>query len=104
MRAGDFQFLAELVSRRSGLALTQDRMTLIKARLAPVATRFGFRALGLTTVVDLRSTRELMTNNARHSLTIEARSATYRKVAGSAQCKSSTTRTKGWHRLWKRTI
>lgn len=69
MKAGDFQFLAELVSRRSGLALTQDRMHLIEARLAPVATRFGFRALG-PMLEELRDVPEGLAASVIEALTI----------------------------------
>lgn len=69
MRAGDFQFLAELVRRRSGLELTPDRMHLIEARLAPVATRFGFRALG-PMLEELRDVPEGLAASVIEALTI----------------------------------
>ena len=43
MTEAEFAHLAELVRRRSGLLLTQDKSDLILRRLAPVAERFGFK-------------------------------------------------------------
>jgi chemotaxis protein methyltransferase CheR len=43
MTQAEFAHLAELVRRRSGLLLTQDKSDLILRRLAPVAERFGFK-------------------------------------------------------------
>jgi chemotaxis protein methyltransferase CheR len=40
-----FANLADLVRRRSGLALTPDKVALVKDRLAPVARLFGFRSV-----------------------------------------------------------
>jgi chemotaxis protein methyltransferase CheR len=42
--ASDFTFLADLVRRRSGLVLTENKIPLIATRLIPVARRFGFRS------------------------------------------------------------
>jgi chemotaxis protein methyltransferase CheR len=39
----DFAFLAELLRRRSGLLLTQQKAHLVESRLAPVMSRFGFK-------------------------------------------------------------
>lgn len=39
MNAEDFRFLADLLRRRSGLALTPDKSYLLESRLAPVARR-----------------------------------------------------------------
>lgn len=46
MTAEDFQFLARLVRRRGGLALTDGRGAALEWQLAPVMRRFGFRDLG----------------------------------------------------------
>ena len=43
MNESDFAFLADLLKRRSGLALTPDKAALVESRLLPVARRFGFR-------------------------------------------------------------
>jgi chemotaxis protein methyltransferase CheR len=48
MNAEDFRFLADLLRRRSGLALTPDKSYLIESRLAPVA-----RKLDLSDVPEL---------------------------------------------------
>ena len=42
--ARDFAKLADLLRRRSGLLLTQDKIALAKSRLAPVVRRFGFKS------------------------------------------------------------
>jgi chemotaxis protein methyltransferase CheR len=43
MNQKDFAFLAELLRRRSGLLLTQQKAHLVEGRLAPVMRRFGFK-------------------------------------------------------------
>ena len=43
MAPDDFQFLARLLRRRSGLALSMDKVALTNGRLAPVVRRFGFK-------------------------------------------------------------
>ena len=43
MNQKDFAYLAELLHRRSGLVLTQQKAHLVESRLAPVLSRFGFR-------------------------------------------------------------
>jgi chemotaxis protein methyltransferase CheR len=39
----EFSYLADLVRRRSGLVLTPDKIGLAEGKLAPIASRFGFR-------------------------------------------------------------
>ena len=43
MNQKDFAYLAELLRRRSGLLLTQQKAHLVEGRLAPVMRRFGFK-------------------------------------------------------------
>jgi chemotaxis protein methyltransferase CheR len=43
MNQKDFAYLAELLHRRSGLLLTQQKAQLVEGRLAPVMSRFGFK-------------------------------------------------------------
>lgn len=43
MTPADFANLADLLYRRSGIALTPDKKALAKNRLTPIAQRFGFR-------------------------------------------------------------
>ena len=43
MNLKDFAYLAELLRRRSGLLLTQQKAHLVEGRLAPVMRRFGFK-------------------------------------------------------------
>jgi chemotaxis protein methyltransferase CheR len=42
----NFAFLAEVLRRRSGLVLTQQKAQLVESRLAPVMSRFGFKESG----------------------------------------------------------
>ena len=46
MNQKDFAYLAELLHRRSGLVLTQQKTHLVEGRLAPVMSRFGFKESG----------------------------------------------------------
>jgi chemotaxis protein methyltransferase CheR len=48
MQPADFQFLSDLLKKRSGLALTEDKAYLIESRLTPIA-----RAQGLADVTQL---------------------------------------------------
>jgi chemotaxis protein methyltransferase CheR len=48
MQPADFQFLSDLIKKRSGLALTEDKSYLIESRLTPIA-----RALGLADITQL---------------------------------------------------
>jgi chemotaxis protein methyltransferase CheR len=48
VRPEDFDFIAQLVRKRSGLVLSKDKVYLVESRLAPVARRHG-----LATVDDL---------------------------------------------------
>jgi chemotaxis protein methyltransferase CheR len=41
-----FALLADLVRRRSGLALPSGKLALVNSKLGPIATRFGFRKVG----------------------------------------------------------
>ena len=55
MRPEDFDYIADLVKKRSGLVLTRDKVYLVESRLAPVARRHG-----LASVDDLA--RKIRTN------------------------------------------
>ena len=46
MTQEQFAKLSDLLFRRSGLLLTQDKKTLARSRLKPIAQRFGFRDVG----------------------------------------------------------
>ncbi|HUO97476.1 MAG TPA: protein-glutamate O-methyltransferase CheR [Rhizomicrobium sp.] len=46
MNLQDFQYLQEILRRRSGLALTDKKMHLVEGRLTPVMRRFGFKDVG----------------------------------------------------------
>ena len=43
MNRKDFAYLAEMLRRRSGLVLTQQKAHLVESRLTPVMRRFGFK-------------------------------------------------------------
>jgi chemotaxis protein methyltransferase CheR len=71
MNPGDFQFLADLLRKRSGLVLTEDKAYLIENRLMPIARKVALE--GLTELVQvlragkdegiLRDVVEAMTTN-----------------------------------------
>ena len=52
----EFDFIVETLKARSGLALTDDRMSMVVGRLVPVARHFGFRNLH-ELVAELRAGR-----------------------------------------------
>ncbi len=41
MKSSDFNYLSELLKKRSGLALTEDKIYLIESRLLPIAKQLG---------------------------------------------------------------
>jgi len=43
MNQSDFAYLADILRRRSGLVLPQQKIHLVESRLAPVMRRFGFK-------------------------------------------------------------
>jgi chemotaxis protein methyltransferase CheR len=45
VRPEDFDYIAQLVKKRSGLVLTKDKVYLVESRLAPVARRHGLTAV-----------------------------------------------------------
>ena len=45
MRPDDFDYIAQLVRKRSGLVLSKDKVYLVESRLAPVARRHGLAAV-----------------------------------------------------------
>ncbi|HEX3486916.1 MAG TPA: protein-glutamate O-methyltransferase CheR [Micropepsaceae bacterium] len=69
MRWEDFQFLAELLKRKSGLSLTQSRAGLILSRLHPVAERHGFGSVA-ELVEDLRYGNEALAHAVMEAMTI----------------------------------
>ena len=70
MAPDDFQFLARLLQRRSGLALGEGRRTLMEGRLLAVSRRFGFKDVaGL--VGDLRLGRESLAEAVVEAMTVQ---------------------------------
>ena len=45
MKPGDFEFLIQLINKRSGLVLTKDKAYLLESRLMPVARKRGMKGL-----------------------------------------------------------
>jgi chemotaxis protein methyltransferase CheR len=68
MAPDDFQFLARLLRRRSGLALGMDKIALTQGRLAPVVRRFGFKDVA-DLVTDLRHGRESLAEAVTEAMT-----------------------------------
>jgi chemotaxis protein methyltransferase CheR len=65
----DFQFLARLLRRRSGLFLIPEKAELVERRLLPVMRRFGFRSIsGL--VAELRHGREPLAAAVTEAVTV----------------------------------
>ncbi|HXJ01319.1 MAG TPA: protein-glutamate O-methyltransferase CheR [Micropepsaceae bacterium] len=70
MRREDFQFLAELLKRKSGLSLTRDRAALILSRLKPVAERHGFADVDRL-IAELRHGDESLSRAVVEAMTIQ---------------------------------
>ena len=70
MAPEDFQFLARLLRRRSGLSLGEDKRTLMERRLEPVARRFGFPDVG-ELVADLRLGRQSLAEAVTEAMTFQ---------------------------------
>ncbi|HEY2007914.1 MAG TPA: protein-glutamate O-methyltransferase CheR [Rhizomicrobium sp.] len=65
----DFQFLARLLRRRSGLSLTLDKRALLMRRLEPVMRRFDFKDIG-SLIVELRAGREALAEAVTETMTV----------------------------------
>jgi chemotaxis protein methyltransferase CheR len=68
VNAADFSFLSDLVRRRSGLVLTQNKIPLANTRLLPVARRFGFKKVDAL-LRELRYGREPLARAVTEALT-----------------------------------
>lgn len=68
MRGSDFQFLAELLKRASGLSLTSERAELIETRLDPVVEHHGFSSVS-DLVRELRRNNETLTRAVVEAIT-----------------------------------
>ncbi|NBX04047.1 MAG: protein-glutamate O-methyltransferase CheR [Alphaproteobacteria bacterium] len=61
MRPDEFQFLADMLKKRSGLTLTEDKLYLIESRLLPIARAQGVPDISaLCNVLRTRSTEALL--------------------------------------------
>jgi chemotaxis protein methyltransferase CheR len=69
MAPDDFQFLARLLRRRSGLSLTPDKRALIERRLAPVVRRFHFKNAAAL-ICELRLGREALAAAVTEAMTV----------------------------------
>jgi chemotaxis protein methyltransferase CheR len=69
MAPEDFQFLARLLRRRSGLLLTLDKRALLARRLEPVMRRFDFKDMG-SLIVELRAGREALAEAVTEAMTV----------------------------------
>ena len=69
MAPEDFQFLARLLCRRSGLSLTLDKRALLMRRLEPVMRRFDFKDVG-SLIVELRAGREALAEAIAEAMTV----------------------------------
>lgn len=68
MQQDDVAYLAQMLRRRSGLALIQPRPQIIENRLAPVMRRFGFRDLH-SLVGELRHGRDALARAVTEAMT-----------------------------------
>ena len=69
MAPEDFQFLARLLRRRSGLLLTLDKRALLARRLEPVMRRFDFKDMS-SLIVELRAGREALAEAVTEAMTV----------------------------------
>jgi len=69
MAPEDFQFLARLLRRRSGLSLTLDKRALVARRLAPVMRRFDFKDVS-SLIDELRAGREALAEAVTEAMTV----------------------------------
>ena len=69
MAPEDFQFLARLLRRRSGLSLTLDKGALMTRRLAPVMRRFDFKDVA-SLVEELRAGREALAEAVTEAMAV----------------------------------
>lgn len=69
MAPENFQFLARLLRRRSGLSLTLDKRSLLARRLEPVMRRFDFKDVE-SLIVELRAGREALAEAVTEAMTV----------------------------------
>lgn len=63
-----FALLADVVRRRSGLALPPNKMSLVRSKLAPVSARFGFKSMS-TMLAELEDEPEELARAVTEALT-----------------------------------
>ncbi|HEX4178942.1 MAG TPA: hypothetical protein VHY57_10910, partial [Rhizomicrobium sp.] len=69
MAPEDFQFLARLLRRRSGLSLTLDKRALLARRLEPVMRRFDFKDVE-SLIAELHAGREALAEAVTEAMTV----------------------------------
>jgi len=67
MRPDEFQFFADILKKRSGLTLTEDKVYLIESRLLPIARMQGMADISqLCTMLRTRPTEDLLVDHGSH--------------------------------------
>lgn len=69
MKPHDFEFLSNLLKRRSGLALTPDKVYLLESRLTPLARRSGLEGLEALVAELRRSNSENLIRDVTEAMT-----------------------------------
>jgi len=69
MKPQDFEFLSNLLKRRSGLALTPDKVYLLESRLTPLARRSGLEGLDALVEELRRSNSESLVRDVTEAMT-----------------------------------
>ncbi len=69
MNGKDFAYLADMLRRRSGLLLTQEKSHLVESRLSPVMRRFGFKDI-TALLRELRHGHEALASAVTEAMTI----------------------------------
>jgi len=69
MNSKDFAYLSDILRRRSGLLLKQEKAHLVEGRLAPVMRRFGFKDIA-SMMRELRHGHESLASAVTEAMTI----------------------------------
>jgi chemotaxis protein methyltransferase CheR len=69
MRPEDFQFISQMIKRRSGLILNQDKLYLLESRLMPVVRKRGMKGLEHLIAVLRTNREEALARDATEAMT-----------------------------------
>ncbi|MGA7711684.1 MAG: CheR family methyltransferase [Rhizomicrobium sp.] len=69
MNSKDFLYLADILHRRSGMVLTQQKSHLVESRLTPVVRRFGFKD-SASMLCELRHGHEALASAVTEAMTV----------------------------------